>query len=88
MAQIFHFHAPSQRKNPDTAVASESAAKKAPRLPVRKLRFAIYALVLGALFLLLVVEFARAGGPEYVAGVSYFDAGLAGHPVTLSLIHI
>ena len=43
MAQIFHFHAPSQRKNPDTAVASESAAKKAPRLPVRKLRFAIYA---------------------------------------------
>jgi hypothetical protein len=42
---------------------------------------AIYVAVL-ALVLLLAVEFARAGGPQYVAGISYFDARLAGQPVT------
>ena len=41
------------------------------------------AYVAGAiLFLIALVEIARAGGPQYVAGVSYFDNGLAGKPVT------
>jgi hypothetical protein len=34
------------------------------------------------LFLIALVEIALAGGPQYVAGVSYFDNGLAGKPVT------
>ena len=41
----------------------------------------LYVAVL-ALVLLLAVEFARAGGPQYVAGISYFDPGVAGQPVT------
>jgi len=34
------------------------------------------------LLLIALVEFARAGGPTYVAGVSYFNSGLAGQPIT------
>jgi len=77
MAKVFHFHAPIRRKN-----AEETEAAANTKLPVRKLWLPIYGLVLGALFLVLMVEFARAGGPEYVAGISYFNAGLAGQPVT------
>jgi IPT/TIG domain-containing protein len=40
-------------------------------------------LVLGALGLLAVfVQLARAGGPGYVAGTTYFNQGLAGTPLT------
>ena len=34
--------------------------------------------------MLVFAELARAGGPNYVAGVGYFNAGLAGHPITWS----
>jgi hypothetical protein len=34
------------------------------------------------LLLIALVGIARAGGPEYVAGVGYFNTGLAGQPVT------
>ena len=91
MAKVFHFHAPIHRRK--NAEETEAATKPEPTTPpvptkrntkllVRKLRLLIYGLVLGALFLVLMVEFARAGGPEYVAGISYFNAGLAGQPVT------
>lgn len=87
MAQVFHFHAPNPRQTAEEAAAPKAAhttppvpTKRNTKLPVRKLRFLIYGLVPGALFLILMVEFARAGGPEYVAGISYFNAGLAGQP--------
>ena len=32
--------------------------------------------------LVLVVTLARAGGPKYVAGTSYFASGVAGQPIT------
>ena len=35
-------------------------------------------------FLAVVLPSARAGGPKYVAGISYFDSGLAGTPLTWS----
>jgi Bacterial Ig-like domain (group 1)/IPT/TIG domain len=39
-------------------------------------RFAI------ACVLILIVTFARAGGPKYVAGTSFFTGGTPGHPIT------
>jgi hypothetical protein len=44
-------------------------------------RVTVYVLAL-ALILIAFAELARAGGPQYVAGTSYFDAGLAGQPIT------
>jgi hypothetical protein len=35
-------------------------------------------------FLAIVLPVAKAGGPKYVAGVSYFNSGLAGTPLTWS----
>jgi len=40
----------------------------------------VLALTLGLLF--VVVELAHAGGPRYVAGVSYFNSGTKGTPLT------
>jgi hypothetical protein len=28
------------------------------------------------------MQFARAGGPRYIAGISYFNSGTAGTPLT------
>ena len=41
-------------------------------------------LVIIVLLLLAFLEFARAGGPKYIAGVSYFNAGLAGQAISWS----
>jgi hypothetical protein len=86
MGKVFHFQAPTRHKNAEEAKPALPALpepkKREPKSPVRKLRLVIFAIVLGALFLVLMVEFVRAGGPEYVAGTSYFTAGLAGRPVT------
>jgi hypothetical protein len=49
---------------------------------VRKRRETTIHIVLVALLLPVAIELARAGGPQYVAGVSFFDAGQAGKPVT------
>jgi hypothetical protein len=42
----------------------------------------LHALVVGLLLLLILPRFAHAGGPKYVAGVSYFDSGTTGVPLT------
>src|SRR5216684_4518196 len=51
---------------------------------VRMLWHLLYALGVGILILLLFVlpQLVRAGGPHYVAGVSYFAAGTKGVPLT------
>jgi hypothetical protein len=59
-----------------------AAAKQSGQLRIRRIRIAIFVLVCSLLLLVLLVEFARAGGPQYVAGVSYFDSGLAGQQLT------
>jgi hypothetical protein len=48
---------------------------------IRKLRILFYVLAAGLGLLVVFVQFARAGGPGYVAGVSYFNQGLAGTPL-------
>lgn len=48
---------------------------------IRILWCLLYALAVG-LVLLFLPQFARAGGPRYIAGVSYFDPGTTGVPLT------
>src|SRR5579863_8353752 len=49
---------------------------------LQRVRIAFYVL-LGVLGLLvLFAQLAQAGGPKYVAGVTYFNQGLAGTPIT------
>src|SRR5208337_1945844 len=49
---------------------------------IRKLRILFYVLLAGLGLLVIFVQLARAGGPRYVAGVSYFNQGTAGTPLT------
>lgn len=42
----------------------------------------LHALVVGLLLLIILPAFAHAGGPKYIAGVSYFDPGTTGVPLT------
>jgi hypothetical protein len=80
MAHLIHFH----------ARAESSTKPEAPRETRRRAlvrsgkawRFTAYAIGAVILLLIALVEFARAGGPQFVAGVSYFNSGLAGQPIT------
>src|ERR1700722_17150922 len=49
---------------------------------LRRMRIVFYVLLGAFGLLILFVQLARAGGPKYVAGVTYFNQGLAGTPVT------
>jgi len=80
MAKIFHFHANRQQR--EAPIPAHSAAPSKPDPSWRDRRIAIYAAALALVLLIVLVELARAGGPQYVAGVSYFNAGLAGQPIT------
>ena len=42
----------------------------------------LYRLLLAAALMVLFAQLARAGGPKYIAGVGYFNPGLAGQPIT------
>src|ERR1700747_2211988 len=80
MAKVFHFHANRQQR--EEPIQGRSAAPSKPGPSWRDRRIAIYAAALALVLLIVLVELARAGGPQYVAGVSYFNAGLAGQPIT------
>jgi hypothetical protein len=45
-------------------------------------RRVVFIAAVAILLLIALVEIARAGGPQYVARAGYFNAGLAGQPVT------
>jgi len=73
-----HFHGPRIRRS------SAGIALIPQGLPKGKswnMRIWIY-VVAGLVVLLALVEFARAGGPQFVAGVSYFDTDVTGRPIT------
>ena len=78
MAYIFHFHAPLHKVR---QMAYLAVMKQSTQLRDRRIRITIFVLACSLLLLVLLVEFARAGGPQYVAGVSYFNSGLAGQPL-------
>lgn len=82
MSRVLHFHhrrprAATPPTPPDEIqqrVAATNSARKRPRV--------LYAIAVALMLLIALVELARAGGPQYVAGTRYFNAGLAGQPIT------
>jgi hypothetical protein len=82
MAQMIHFHARPQAKDSEPPVIVERTEQVQRGATSSDKRIALCVIVLAVLLLLALVELARAGGPEYVAGISYFNPGLAGQPVT------
>ena len=79
MAHLIHFHSRAENAPPTRETAKGTQHEK--RVHRKSWRFTAYAI--GAVILIIaLVEFARAGGPAYVAGVSYFNTGLAGQPIT------
>jgi hypothetical protein len=87
MADIFHFHPNRGQKLAEvrTAAAKGVPAKELPHTErIGRLRPLIFLLILTAAVLFLLAELARAGGPRYVAGASYFDSSVKGTPITWS----
>src|SRR5215467_14120835 len=81
MASQFHFH-----RQPDNAVAQDHPSDR-PQSPHRWVYYfwpAFYGIMLLVLIVLVLAQLARAGGPHYVAGVSYFDPTTKGTPLTWS----
>ena len=81
MAQLFHFHLPRSRRIAELT-ASRGVHSLERRAFWKDRRTAIYVVVLLLILLIALVELARAGGPQYVAGVSFFNPGLEGQPIT------
>ena len=78
MPENFHFHPGHRVKAPIVRIRDP---RKPPR--VAQLFWPIfYGLVLAILLLFFLVRMARAGGPAYVAGPSYFDPAVKGLPLT------
>jgi hypothetical protein len=78
MAHLIHFHSRTERPAARLEVNREVVS------PSNRGQWRRMACLLGVaiLLLLVLIEVARAGGPQYVAGVSYFNPGLAGQPIT------
>ncbi len=64
----------------------EADARCEVQLPnaIRRLRIIFYVLLSVLGLLVILAQFAHAGGPHYVAGVNYFNPGTAGMPLTWS----
>ena len=74
----FHFHA--RPHCDDSCGRIERCKSKQRRSPQD--RRVYYAAALALFLLIVLVQLARAGNPAYVAGISYFESGLAGQPIT------
>jgi hypothetical protein len=71
------------RRHRDLVVLAEHATWNSKYSKIIRIFWClIYALALGLVLLILLPQFARAGGPRYIAGVSYFDPGTTGTPLT------
>ena len=81
MGEQFHFHGARKIDPPDPSMLEFPH----PRRPSRAARLfwpVFYGILLVILLLLFLVRVARAGGPAYVAGASYFDSTVNGTPLT------
>ena len=89
MGRIFHFHAPRLHAPCPPQEAALPVSERAPAhnktaYDWSERRIAICVAALALILLIVLVELARAGGPLYVSGTSYFNTGLAGQPITWS----
>jgi len=82
MSRVIHFH----HRRPRPLAALPTQLEKIERHVVIKSWWqrpvVIYSIVVALMILIALVGIARAGGPQFVAGVSYFDASVAGQPIT------
>ncbi len=80
MTKAFHFH---QRRGSATEVrAADPSPKRVQARIWSEGRIILYVAAVALVVLIVLVVWAWAGGPEYTAGVGYFNAGVAGQPVT------
>jgi hypothetical protein len=80
MVQRIHFHNRLSAVKP--LPASPLVRTEPPGKRPSDWRQEAYIAALAITLLIALVEIARAGGPQYVAGTAYFNEGLAGQPVT------
>lgn len=80
MSRVLHFH--HRRPRPATPPTQFDEIEVQTRASKWRRPWVIYTVVVALMLLIALVELARAGGPQYVAGTSYFNAGLAGQPIT------
>ena len=81
MAEHFHFH---QTQKHEASISPRVVEFHDPHRPPRVVRLfwpVFYTVLLIVLLLIFFVRMARAGGPAYVAGASYFDAAVKGQPL-------
>lgn len=77
MPATFHF----EESTHPPVDAPEESQEKVPFV-VRAFWPVVYAIVFVVLLLMVLSDVAHGGGPRYVAGTSYFDAGTKGMPLT------
>jgi hypothetical protein len=82
MARMIHFYIRRQAQSIQPPVILPDIEQRQCGTTSSDKRIALYVIALALMLLIALVELARAGGPQYVAGVSYFNPGLAGQPVT------
>lgn len=81
-ASSLYFHVSHPPREAPESNPERRPANNNPTSGWSKRRIAIYVSALALILLIVLVGLARAGGPQYVAGTSYFITGLAGQPVT------
>ena len=84
MGEHVHFH---QARKHEARPSARVVGIRDPNGPPRAVRLfwpVFYAVLLIVLLLVFFVRMARAGGPAYVAGASYFDPSVKGQPLVWS----
>lgn len=82
MGKLFYFHVSHPPREAPVPNPERRPAHNNSTSCWSKRRIAMYVSALALILLIVLVGLARAGGPQYVAGTSYFNTGLAGQPVT------
>ncbi len=80
MAEHFHFHQVAKHESTSPRVVEFHDPQRPPKA-VRLFWPVFYTVLLIVLLLFFFVRMARASGPAYVAGASYFDPSVKGQPL-------
>jgi hypothetical protein len=78
MSRTIHFHIRPKEQAPKPDITRTRVPVEQETKDRRNWRLAAFVAAVAIILLIALVEIARAGGPQYVAGVSYFDKPSAG----------
>jgi hypothetical protein len=81
MGHLFHFHHSRLHQDAPAPTQMAKIESEVRQRPWWRQRAVVYVVAIALMLLIALVELARAGGPQYVAGVSYFNAGVTGQPI-------